>query len=331
VKALTLTQPWATLVAVGAKRIETRSWSTNYRGPIAIHAAKGFPDYAEQACHEEPFRSVLRDAGITRIEDLSRGCIVAVAELVDCWRFGPTAAEVVRLGSRDGSYPRYEAEFGDYSGGRYGFLLNDVGAQFCGDVRGALGLWDVPETVFWQLPGRPVFAPAARAAAPIEGLKKGQQKLLDALAELEALGIRQTNRVQLGMFAGYNLTGGSGAQHIADLVSAGLVTMPEPGAITLTDTGRGTASAAAVPGSLDELHARVYAKVTQGQQKILAHLIAIYPNAISRAELGQATQYNLTGGSGAQHVADLINAGAAVMPAQGKVAASAFLFPEGLA
>lgn len=37
-KAITLMQPWATLVAIGAKRLETRSWSTNYRGPLAIHA-----------------------------------------------------------------------------------------------------------------------------------------------------------------------------------------------------------------------------------------------------------------------------------------------------
>ena len=39
-KALTLYQPWATLVAIGAKKIETRSWSTPYRGPLAIHAGK---------------------------------------------------------------------------------------------------------------------------------------------------------------------------------------------------------------------------------------------------------------------------------------------------
>lgn len=38
--ALTLMQPWATLVAIGAKRIETRSWATRYRGPSAIHAAR---------------------------------------------------------------------------------------------------------------------------------------------------------------------------------------------------------------------------------------------------------------------------------------------------
>jgi hypothetical protein len=37
-KALTLHQPWATAVAEGIKTIETRSWSTSYRGPLAIHA-----------------------------------------------------------------------------------------------------------------------------------------------------------------------------------------------------------------------------------------------------------------------------------------------------
>jgi len=41
-KALTLTQPWATLVILGVKRIETRGWATPYRGRIAIHAAKGW-------------------------------------------------------------------------------------------------------------------------------------------------------------------------------------------------------------------------------------------------------------------------------------------------
>lgn len=39
-RALTLHQPWAQLVALGVKTIETRSWSTSYRGPLAIHAGK---------------------------------------------------------------------------------------------------------------------------------------------------------------------------------------------------------------------------------------------------------------------------------------------------
>lgn len=39
-KTITLWQPYATLVATGIKQYETRSWPTNYRGPLLIHAAK---------------------------------------------------------------------------------------------------------------------------------------------------------------------------------------------------------------------------------------------------------------------------------------------------
>lgn len=37
-KAITVRQPWASLIAAGVKTIETRSWSTKYRGPLAVHA-----------------------------------------------------------------------------------------------------------------------------------------------------------------------------------------------------------------------------------------------------------------------------------------------------
>ena len=40
-KALTLKQPWATLVSEGIKEYEFRSWKTNYRGKVLIHAGAG--------------------------------------------------------------------------------------------------------------------------------------------------------------------------------------------------------------------------------------------------------------------------------------------------
>jgi hypothetical protein len=43
VKALSVRQPYAALLVTGAKRAEYRSWSTHYRGPLLIHAAKGEP------------------------------------------------------------------------------------------------------------------------------------------------------------------------------------------------------------------------------------------------------------------------------------------------
>ena len=45
-KVLTLHQPYASLIALGLKTIETRSWSTKYRGPLAVHAAaRRVPQY----------------------------------------------------------------------------------------------------------------------------------------------------------------------------------------------------------------------------------------------------------------------------------------------
>lgn len=161
-------------------------------------------------------------------------------------------------------------------------------------------------------------------------LKSGQRKIINALAELEAIGVEQASRSQLGMVAGYNLTGGTGAQHIADLGTLGLVDLPDKGVVRLTDAGRMAADASDVPTTLDELHERVLRKLSSGQRKIAEHLISIYPDAISRADLGAATGYNLTGGTGAQHVADLVTVGAAKIPGSGKVVASDLLFPKGL-
>ena len=68
-KALTLSQPYATLLALGQKRIETRSWSTSFRGPLLIHAGAGLGPVGGaqglmELCRSEPFRSILLAAGI---------------------------------------------------------------------------------------------------------------------------------------------------------------------------------------------------------------------------------------------------------------------------
>lgn len=62
-KTISLWQPWASLVAIKAKRIETRSWYTSYRGPLAIHAAKVFPKWVHELCCEAPFSEALVEYG----------------------------------------------------------------------------------------------------------------------------------------------------------------------------------------------------------------------------------------------------------------------------
>jgi hypothetical protein len=129
-KALTLTQPYATLIAIGAKRIETRNWSTRYRGPLAIHAGKGLgPVGGERGlvalCQNDVFAQALEGRALP-----PRGVIVAVCNLV-----GITNTEAVIDGYRVHRSDRghvicfsadSERDFGDYTPGRYAWLLADV-------------------------------------------------------------------------------------------------------------------------------------------------------------------------------------------------------------
>ena len=89
-KALTLTQPWASLVASGYKCVETRSWHTQYRGPLAIHAAKGFPASAREFAEEE--------RAIGRIPArLPFGAVICKVQLVGCRPTQDVALEVSGL------------------------------------------------------------------------------------------------------------------------------------------------------------------------------------------------------------------------------------------
>ncbi|MBC8079282.1 MAG: ASCH domain-containing protein [Gorillibacterium sp.] len=80
-KAITIIQPWATLIALGEKRFETRSCSTKYRGLLAIHAGKKLD---REACMREPLKSVLLSHGYTS-GNLPTGAVVAVVRLDECW------------------------------------------------------------------------------------------------------------------------------------------------------------------------------------------------------------------------------------------------------
>lgn len=139
-KALTLTQPFATLIAIGAKKIETRSWRTDYRGPVAIHAAKGLSKMSEDEfvalCHSTPFLEHLAKAGYTA-SSLPRGAILCITSIDKCV-------------STCGMYPRPvspERDFGDYGPGRYAWYLGPVTVLPKPiPAKGALSLWDWKET-----------------------------------------------------------------------------------------------------------------------------------------------------------------------------------------
>lgn len=137
IKAVTLWQPWASLVVAGYKRFETRSWSTRFRGVLAIHAAKREPARARNPFYHATFRRFLYLAGFHRPEDLPRGAVLGTVWLRDIH-----AADVI-----SSTLDERELAFGDFSPGRYAWeLVHPVQYPRPIPTRGRQGLWE------WKIP-----------------------------------------------------------------------------------------------------------------------------------------------------------------------------------
>lgn len=117
-KALSLWQPWASAIACGVKCIETRSWYTPYRGPLAIHAAKKWDgdlkDTTLFLCGLHPvFGDRLKATGTP----MPLGQVICTVDLVAC----TSSEELLRRG-----ISKMEQDFGDFSDCRWGWEMANV-------------------------------------------------------------------------------------------------------------------------------------------------------------------------------------------------------------
>lgn len=111
-KALSLRQPWAWLVATGIKDVENRTWPTKFRGRFYIHAGKS-SEIKVQGLGDAWILNRLAAGQVTRYRNarLDRGAIIGEATLVDCkFRFPDENASL---------YSKWA------EGGLYGFVLAD--------------------------------------------------------------------------------------------------------------------------------------------------------------------------------------------------------------
>lgn len=135
-QAISLIQPWATLVVAGFKSFETRNWQTSHRGPLLIHAAKKRSKVIDEMCDMEPFLSHILKAGYAGPSDLPRGSIIGIVELLHCHKAENVEEHISAV----------ERAFGDFRSGRWAWQLDlpsklDIPVTF----RGALGIFDVPD------------------------------------------------------------------------------------------------------------------------------------------------------------------------------------------
>lgn len=158
-KAITLWQPYASLVAINKKPHETRSWPTKYRGPIAIHAGvkpahelDGMTSEAICMAFGWPY-----DASIAaHIRALPHGAIVATAILTECWKvIQHTSTAVILKQSNGVGEDKIPIDapflmFGDYGVGRYiwGFAnIRALPEPIPGKGKQGLWSWESPEEV----------------------------------------------------------------------------------------------------------------------------------------------------------------------------------------
>jgi activating signal cointegrator 1 len=169
-KAITLLQPWASLVALGIKRIETRSWRTSPLPLLAIHAAQMPPEGAAlQLAQSAWVLTGLAAHGIASWEELPLGKILAIGELALCAKIstlldGTPLAYVDRedraswfpdasTGGRPWVFvPNQERFVGSYVQGHWAWLLREMVALR--EPIPALGkqkLWEwIPPEGWWQ-------------------------------------------------------------------------------------------------------------------------------------------------------------------------------------
>ena len=124
-KALTIKQPWATLIMQGDKRFEFRSWKTNFRGDVLIHAGKGLDKEAVIR-----LKKYLPD-------ELPMGKILGKVTITDCV---PMSDEFAKMLSKENSDIYTSHSFSN----NYGFQIENVEVFDTPiDAKGQLGFWNI--------------------------------------------------------------------------------------------------------------------------------------------------------------------------------------------
>ena len=128
-KVLSIQEPYATLIKIGVKKIETRSWKTNYRGRLYIHAS--LTKIKNDSFHCQEVLDLLEN------HELNYGSIICSCDLVDCVEMTEEFIEKKKKNKE-------EYICGIYEKGRYGWILENIEVlESPIPVKGHLGLWNM--------------------------------------------------------------------------------------------------------------------------------------------------------------------------------------------
>lgn len=176
-----------------------------------------------------------------------------------------------------------------------------------------------------------VAAAAPRATNSGNGdgsVPPARQKILNALAFFEGIGVPSVDKTQLALMVGVSPTSGGYFNNLGGLRSLGMIEYPSGGTVALTPDGRARASTDGVPATTDELHDAIRAKLPPAKWKIVEELIRVYPRDISKDDLAGKIGVSSTSGGYFNNLGSLRSLGLLDYPRPGFVVAQPVLFLE---
>lgn len=164
-----------------------------------------------------------------------------------------------------------------------------------------------------------------------EKVSQPQQRMLDALASFEAIGVDRLNRSHLAVFSNQSPRSSGFERNESVLSTLGLMDRPGPGLRRLTNAGRALSATPESPTTLNELHRAWAAKLSGPQARMLATLIDIYPDSMPRETLAEATSQSVTSSGFERNESILSSLGLmGRLPGTRERVATELLFPEGV-
>lgn len=124
-KVITIKQPFASLIAEGLKEYEFRTWKTNYRGKILIHAGKGIDKKAMEKFKEYNL-------------EYPSGCIIAKVDLTDCIEINEETRKMLQ--EKNSLVYSNVVKHTEWKG--FGFKMENVEKINPIQVNGKLSLWE---------------------------------------------------------------------------------------------------------------------------------------------------------------------------------------------
>jgi len=172
--------------------------------------------------------------------------------------------------------------------------------------------------------------PARIDRRKVSDLPPVQQRILNAVAELEQMGAATPKRELVCFLAGYSNTTSTGfAKALSALSSGGYVTYPPGGLVAITNAGAKLAQPPPKPRTPAEMQARIVQLLEPVCGRILDPLVKVYPRSLARDEAARRAGYtNVTSTGFAKALSRLSSLGFVRYPERGKVAAAPILFLE---